>query len=261
MRQASRALALSAALAALSLTVPASAELTQEGDLRASFQGSISPSRLPRATYAPVGVRVAGGVRSVHGTKLPQLRKISVAINRAGKLYDKGLPTCKLSRIQPATESVARHVCGSSIVGEGHVTLIVRLNGQKDYHSTNRLLAFNGPREGGKKLILAQVYSKNPPGAIVLTFTVRRHPGTYGTVIETELPRYAESWAYLTFFEMTLDRTYRFAGEQRSYVSAACSAPKGFSKAIFPFAKASYSFAGGQKLTTSINRSCRVKGP
>lgn len=261
MRAVRRAIVAGATLAALALTGPASAELTQEGDLRASFQGGVSPSRLPRSAYAPVGVRVAGGVKVLHGADLPQLRTISVAINRAGRLYDKGLPTCRLSRIQPATESVARHVCGSSIVGQGHVTLIVRLNGQKDYLSTNKLLAFNGPRRGGKKLILAQVYSKNPPGAIVLTFTVRRHPGTYGTVIETKLPHYAESWAYLTFFEMTLARTYRFRGRQRSYISAACSAPKGFSRAIFPLAKASYGFAGGQKLTTSINRSCRVKRP
>lgn len=261
MKGAKRALAPSAALAALALAaLPASAELTQEGDLRASFEGGIAPRRLPRADYAPVGVRVAGGVRSLHGSKLPQLRTITVAINRAGRLYDRGLPTCKLSRIQPATESVARKICGPSIVGEGHVALLVRLSGQKDYLSRNDLLAFNGPRHGNKKLILAQVYSENPPGAIVLTFTVQRHRGTYGTVISTRLPRYAESWAYLTFFELSLRRTYRFRGKTRSYVSAACSAPPGFTRAIFPFAKASYRFEGGQVLRTSIARSCRVEG-
>jgi hypothetical protein len=255
-----RAAALGAALAALCLTVPASAELTQEGDLRASFDGGITPKRLPRDSYAPVGVRVAGGVRALHSARLPQLRKITVAINRAGKLYDKGLPTCKLSRIQPATESVARRICGSSIVGSGKVTLLVRLAGQKDYLSTNRLLAFNGPRQGKKKLILAQVYSANPPGAIVLTFTVQKHKGLYGTVISTELPHYAESWAYLTFFEMSLERTYRYRGKTRSYISAACAAPKGFTQALFPFAKASYGFAGGQTLKTSITRGCHVVG-
>lgn len=261
MRRIGQAIALSAALAALSLTaLPAAAELTQEGDLRASFDGGITPKRLPRDSYAPVGVRVAGGVRSLHGAKLPQLQKITVAINKAGRLYDNGLPTCKLSRIQPATESVARRICGPSIVGDGKVTLLVRLAGQKDYLSTNRLLAFNGPRKGKKKLILAQVYSANPPGAIVLTFTVEHREGLYGTVISTELPRYAQSWAYLTFFEMSLKRTWTYRGKTRSYVSAACAAPKGFSGVPFPFAKASYAFAGGQTLKTSITRTCQVRG-
>lgn len=261
MRPLAKATALGALLATLGLAaLPAAAELTQEGDLRASFDGAITPKRLPRDSFAPVAVRVAGGVRTLHGATLPQLRKITVAINKAGRLYDNGLATCRLSRIQPATESVARRICGDSIVGEGKVTLLVRLAGQKDYLSTNRLLAFNGPEHGKKKLILAQVYSANPPGAIVLTFTVEHKAGLYGTVISTELPHYAESWAYLTFFEMSLERTWHYKGKTRSYVSAACAAPKGFSSAPFPFAKASYGFAGGQTLKTSITRVCRVKG-
>jgi hypothetical protein len=256
-----RALALGAsALALLCLGSVAQAELTQEGDLRASFEGAITPKELPRDSYAPVGVRVAGGVRALGGSRLPQLQKIRVAINEAGKLYDKGLPTCEVSKIQPATEAVAKSICGDSIVGEGKVALQVRLPGQKDYRSTNKLLAFNGPYRKGKKLILAQVYSINPPGAIVLTFEVKKQKGLYGTVLETKLPNYAESWAYLTFFELKLERTYFHAGKQRSYVSASCSTPDGFTQATFPFAKASYKFSGGKTLTTSIQRTCRVKG-
>jgi len=254
-----KALLIAAALT-LSLSAPASAELFQEGDLRASFEGQINPSKLPRTSYAPVGVRVAGGVRALNGTRLPQLRTIRVAINEAGRLYDRGLPVCRVKRIQPATEEVAERICGDSIVGDGHVTLVVRLNGQKDFLVKGELLAFNGPRRGKKKLILAQVYSHNPPGAFILTFTVTKRRGVYGTVISTQLPSYARSWAYLTFFEMSLERTYLHAGKQRSYVSAACGAPSGFTKAVFPFAKVSYGFEGGQTLSTSIQRTCRVSG-
>jgi hypothetical protein len=246
--------------ALLCLAIPAQAELSQEGDVRASFQGAIKPNKLPRDDYAPVGVTVAGGARALNGSRLPQLQKITVAINRVGRLYDKGLPTCEVSRIQPSTEEVARRVCGEAIVGDGHVTLLVRLNGQSDFLVNGKLLAFNGPRKNGRKLILAQIYSHNPPGAFVLSFEVRKQKGTYGTVIETELPSYAKSWAYLTFFEMSLKRTYRHAGKTRSYVSAACAAPEGFTKVLFPFAKASYRFAGGKVLKTSISRTCSVKG-
>lgn len=257
-RAARLALLTAAALAALAIA--AQAELTREGDLIVSFQGAITPNRLPRTGSAPVSVRVAGNVKTTHGLRLPQLRTISVAINRAGRLYDKGLPICRVATIQPATEAVARKRCASSIVGDGHVTLVVRLPSQADYISRNNLLAFNGPRRHGQKLILAQVYAKNPPGAIILTFTVKRRKGLYGNVIETTLPSYAENWAYLTQFEMTLGRTYSYRGKRRSYVSAACAAPAGFPGALFPFAKATYKFGTGEVLTTKINRSCTVAG-
>jgi hypothetical protein len=78
--------------------------------------------------------------------------------------------------------------------------------------------------------------------------------------MRTELPTSAHGWAYLTFFEMKLKRRYTFKGKQRSYVSAACAAPKGLRQAIFPFAKASYGFDNGQVLTTTIARTCRVAG-
>jgi hypothetical protein len=242
----------------LCLGIVARAELTRKGDLIVSFQGEITPSELPRAKSVPVSVRVAGNVKTSHGLRLPQLRKIAVAINRSGRLFDKGLPTCQVASIQPATEEVARKRCADSIVGSGHVTLVVRLPSQADYISRNNLLAFNGPRQGGKKLILAQIYSKNPPGAIILTFTVRRRQGVYGNVIETTLPDYAEGWAYLTQFDMTLGRTYTYRGERRSYVSASCAAPAGFPGALFPFAKASYEFATGDIVTTKIMRHCKV---
>lgn len=242
----------------LCLGLTARAELNRKGDLIVSFQGEIAPSELPRTKPVPVSVRVAGNVKTSNGLRLPQLRRIAVAINRSGQLFDKGLPVCKVARIQPATEAVARKRCADSIVGSGHVTLVVRLPSQPDHISRNSMLAFNGPREGGKKLILAQVYSKNPPGAIILTFTVKRGAGVYGNVIETTLPEYAENWAYLTQFDMTLGRTYTYRGQKRSYVSASCAAPAGFPGALFPFAKASYEFATGEVVTTKIMRHCKV---
>ena len=76
----------------------------------------------------------------------------------------------------------------------------------------------------------------------------------------TRLPASAQGWAYLTHFDMTLDRRYRYRGRARSYVSAACAAPAGFPGAVFPLAKATYGFANGQRVSTTVVRSCRVGG-
>jgi hypothetical protein len=250
---------LSAAIAlALCLAIPAQAEVSQQGNLIVSFEGGMVPKTLPRRTPAPVAVRVAGDFKAGKGAQLPQLRTISVAINRAGLLYDKGLPTCRVKSIQPATEAEARTVCPNAIVGSGRVLVQARLPAQAPFSVEAKLLAFNGPRKNGRKQILAQVYAEDPPGAFVLTFTVKRRPGLFGTVMSTALPRSAQGWAYLTHFDMTLKRRYRYRGKERSYVSAACSAPAGFPGAVFPLAKASYGFDDGQRLSTTVVRSCRV---
>jgi hypothetical protein len=247
---------------ALCLGAPAQAELSQQGNLVVAFEGAMTPKVLPRTDPAPVAVRVAGDIRDAdqQDARLPQLRKISVAINSAGRLDDKGLPTCKVTSIQPATEHEAHQVCGDAIVGSGHVTVQARIPTQEPFSVAARLLAFNGPTKHGKKVILAQVYSKTPPGAFVLTFKVRRRGGIFGTVMSTTLPRSAQGWAYLTHFDMTLKRNYRYGGRSHSFISAACGAPAGFPGAVFPFAKATYGFDNGQRLTTTVVRSCRVGG-
>jgi hypothetical protein len=249
-----------ALLLALCLTGSSQAEIAQEGNLRASFDGQMTPKRLPRHTPAPVAVRVAGDFKALAGTSLPQLRTISIAINSAGVLDDAGLPICRVESIEPATETAAHRICGRAIVGSGHVSLEIHLENQSPFSVEGHLLAFNGPIKRGRKLILAQVYARDPPGAFVLTFKLKKRPGVFGTVMSTSLPPSARGWAYLTHFDMTLNRRYRYRGKSHSYVSAACSAPAGFPGAPFPFASARYGFAGGQTLKTTVVRNCKVRG-
>jgi hypothetical protein len=249
-----------AVLLFLCVSMPARAVTEQEGDLIVNFKGGIHPTQLPRNEPAPVAVRVAGNVRSASGNAegLPQLRRITVAINQQGKLFDRGLPVCRAHQIQPSTEKQARQICGPAIVGSGHVTVQIRIPSQSSFLVHANLLAFNGPRRNGHKLILAQVYARKPPGAFVLVFQVIKQGGTYGTVLSTTLPRSTLKWAYLTHFDMTLHRTYLYRGKRHSYVSAACSAPAGFDKTPFPFARATYDFTTGQRLTMSEVGVCSV---
>jgi hypothetical protein len=249
-----------ATLAVLCFGVSARAEVTRNGDLITTFSSEITPKVLPRHHPVPVAVSVSGDFKAAAKAPLPQLRTISVAINRAGRLFDRGLPTCRVAAIQPATEAAARALCSGAIVGSGHVTVEAHLENQAPFLVRAHLLAFNGPSRHGRKLILAQVYAKSPPGAFVLTFKVKKRSGLFGSNMSTVLPPSARSWAYLTHFDMTLSRRYRFRGRSRSFVSAACGAPAGFPGAVFPLAKASYGFGNGQTTKTTVVRSCRVAG-
>lgn len=248
-----------ALLLVLGVAGGAQGEMAQEGNVIVSFDGGISPQTLPRTEAAPVTVKIDSSFRSVDGSDPPpQLREIAIAINRGGKLFDRGLPTCEVSSIQPTTIQAARRICGGAIIGSGQVEVRIHLTNQAPFTFTGPLLAFNAKPAGGERRILAQVYGVKPPSAFVLTFKILKRKGQFGTLIRTTLPKAAQKWAYVTGFEMKLRRVYTYEGKRHSYVSASCAAPKGFPGAVYPFARASFGFAGGNNVDATLIRDCKV---
>jgi hypothetical protein len=238
----------------------ARAELVREDNLLLSFRGGIAPKELPRGADAPVAVWVDSSVKTTDGSDPPpQLREITIAINRAGKLFSRGLPTCEIRRIQPSTMAAAKKACGGAIVGSGHVGVRIAFEKDHPFDFKAPLLAFNAKSHNGHRRILAQAYGANPPSSFVLTFKLRRRPGVFGTVISTRLPRSARDWAYITHFDMRLERRYEYRGRQRSFISASCAAPEGFPGTVYPFAKARYRFATGTTASVALVRSCLVR--
>jgi hypothetical protein len=250
---------LGACLALLfALALPGIAELAQKGPVRVSVTGKIAPHSLPRDGAAPVAVSVGGKISSTGPAGPPQLRKITIAINRHGTLTSQGLPVCRVRQIQPSTDEQAFEACGPSLVGEGHFAADIKIPSQSPFPSDGRIMAFNG-RLRGKPAILAHIYGPKPvPISYVLPFVIHRTSGTFGTVLEASLPNVTGEWGFVRGVEMTLSRQYRFHGERQSYLSAGCPAAAGFRSAFFPLAKTSFSFAGGITLTSLLSRRCTV---
>lgn len=238
----------------------AQGELAREDNVLLSFRGGITPKALPRSADAPVGVWVDSSVKATDGSDPPpQLREITIAINKAGKLFSRGLPSCEIRRIQPSTMAAAEKICGAAIVGSGHVGVRIAFEKDHPFDFNAPLLAFNAKPRNGHRRILAQAYGADPPSSFVLTFRLRRRPGVFGTVISTRLPRSARDWAYITHFDMKLQRRYMYRGRQRSFISARCAAPEGFPGTVYPFAKASYRFATGTTASMTVVRNCLVR--
>ena len=253
-----KVLILTLALLTLGATSLATAETIQKGPVRIAFDGKITPQKLPREGMAPVRVAVSTKISAAKGKPLAQLRKISIAINAHGKLDATGLPVCEVSDIQPATTEKALEACKGSLVGEGHFAAEVALSRQAAFPSEGKLFAFNGTYEG-KPAILAHVYGDQPvPTSFTLPFVITETKGTFATTLTATFP--AADNNLVTAIDLDLHRTYTYKGKKRSYASAGCPAPKGFSGASFPFAKASYVFAGGKKLSSTLRRSCGVRG-
>jgi hypothetical protein len=248
-----------ALLVALGAAAVAQAEVEKKGDVIVSFDGGITPRALPRNGVAPVAVTIDSTFKSAEGVDPPpQLRTISIGINRQGKIFDQGLPTCRVRKIQPATITAAKRLCRSSIVGSGHVQVRVHLANQPPFTFTGPMLVFHAKRAGGDRRLLAQVYGLKPPSAFVLNFKIVKESGEFGTVIKTTLPKSARKWAYVTHFDMKLRRIYTYKGQKHSYVSAGCAAPAGFTVGLYSFAHANFGFAG-EHVETNLIRECSVR--
>ncbi len=246
-------------IAALAFSSLAAAEVSQKNGVRVKVTGSMSPTALPRNGTAPIAVSVAGDISTSKQTSFPKLTKIAIAINSHGKLDRGGLPLCRLGHINPSTTQEALAACRSSLIGEGSFSADVRIPEQSPFPSEGKVLAFNGKLKG-KPAIFAHIYGTRPvPTSYVLPFSITSTRGTYGTLLEASLPEVTGEWGYVTGISLDLDRTFSSGGKTRSYLSAGCPAPKGFGKASFPLAKTTFSFDGGLSLSSTLNRSCKVR--
>lgn len=245
----------------LAITALAQAEVSQQGNLRVSFGGKIAPHKLPRFGAAPVAVSLSGNIATTDNSTPPQLRTITMAINRNGHLDSTGLPTCHFHQIQPTSTQEAREACPNSLVGTGFFEANVALPEQSPFPSNGKVLAFNGVLHG-KPVVYAHIYGTEPlPTSFTLPFKLTRHrKGTYATVLTAQLPRVAAQWGYVSGVSLKLQRNFTYGGKRRSYISAGCPAPKGFPGATFTFARASFAFEGGRTLSSTMTRSCGVRG-
>lgn len=238
----------------------AGAELVQQDEVRVAVTGELSPKRLPRHGTAPVSVTIGGRISPTGKGALPQLQAVSFAFNSAGRLYLRGLPRCRLGRIDPSTTQEALLACRSALVGEGQFSADVRFPEQSPFPSRGKVLAFNGVLRG-RPTIFAHIYGTEPvPTANVLPLRIERGKGTFSTRLEASLPQATGDWGYVTGLSLRLGRDFSSRGKSRSFLSAGCPAPKGFPGALFPLVKVSFAFAGGKTLRTTLIRNCKAAG-
>ena len=247
------------AISAIAATL-ARAELTASGDLFVKFSGGIEPNELPRHVRAPVGVRISGVVRTLSGERPPALRQLTIAINRGGRLDFHGLPVCRIAEVEPSSSEEALATCGGALVGGGRYDADIAYPEQSTFRSRGTILAFNSI-VGGRRAILAHVYADKPaPITLIIVLYIHRRSGTFGTVLSGTVPKATVRWGYLKRINLSLHRNFVYRGRKRSYISASCNAPAGFSGASFPFARASMTFEDGRSLGSTISRTCKVLG-
>ncbi len=200
-----RRLLIAAAVAALCLPIAGAAaqrQIVQSGNVRVSFDGRLAPRALPRERLAPVTVHLDGSVATVDGTRPPQLREISVAVNRAGRLSTAGLPSCPPSRLQQTSTEAALHLCRGALVGHGRFAVNVDVSDSSLIPAKGAVLVFNSSTRKGSGMVL-HLYGTTPvKAAFVLPFEIsRRSRGEFGTVFTAKIPTLASDLGYVTDIE------------------------------------------------------------
>jgi hypothetical protein len=256
-----RRLAIAALLiACLPLATAAARQFVQKGTLRVAFDAKLAPRALPRESNAPVKVRLSGAVRTTDGSTPPQLREISIAMNRAGVVSVAGLPSCKAPELQQTSTEAALRECRPALVGRGHFAANVDFPGSPQFPAQGQVLVFNSSTDRHRGLLL-HLYGTSPVrAAFVLPFKIGHEgKGKFGTVFTTHLPRLASDQGYVTDISIDIGRDYRYRGTSRSFLSASCAAPAGFPGTSYELARATFTFAGNIRLTSHLSDNCKVR--
>ncbi len=66
-------------------------------------------------------------------------------------------------------------------------------------------------------------------------------------MLSAKIPTLAGGLGSVTEIDLTIGRTYNYRGQRRSFISASCAAPSGFTVGIFPLARGTFFFADGRK--------------
>lgn len=237
----------------------ARAERTQRGSLISALNGQISPLVLPRDRPAPVSLSLSGGLSTDDGSLLPKVSRLEIALAGRGDLFTDGLATCTRRALLNTKPAEARASCGAALVGHGTISAAAAVPGQQPFDIDAQLLAFNARTAKGEPEILLQAYSPTPPISVVVPFHVRHSGGAFATTLVADLPRALGPLPRFAGVSMTLGRRFTYRGKRRSYLSAACPAPAGFTAGFLTVAKARYTFTDGSHIGTEIVRSCRAR--
>jgi hypothetical protein len=184
--------------------------------------GELSPSTLPKKRHAPASLTVRIRVATTNPTGIPDpVTNVLLNFDDDGKVTTKGLPVCRRN-LENTTTEVARRRCRSSFIGRGRARALIP--GSPEPLVTNAVVSlFNGPKRGKKPTVLLHNRSTDLGITVVLTGVIRNstHGRDFDDALDVRVPP-LPAGAVFSRIKTTVERTWRFRGKRRSYISARC---------------------------------------
>jgi hypothetical protein len=225
----------------------------KSGNIEVTLEGGVSPSALPRNEMAGVTLKLKGKIESTDGTHVSAAKTISLDFDKAGKLFTKGLPSCKPGQLESRTTQDARKQCGKALVGTGNVTADISLPEQAPFGASGPLLIFNGSK-GNKQSLILHVYAHVPaPTTFVVPVKISKAHGKYGTNAFIKVPTIVSGSGSVTSFKATIGKKWTYKGKKVDLLNASC-------RTGALFVHGDLAFANGTKLNGTISAPCKPKG-
>jgi hypothetical protein len=212
------------------------------------------PKKLSKTKATPVTLKVTtktATTTAANGVPSPAIRAV-VDFDKNASLYTKGVPTCDPSKLQSTSTEAALAACGNAKIGSGSGTALLAV-GTKVFPEPTVITAFNGVPQGGRPVVLLHAYGSSPvQTTLVLVGTVSKlDKEGFGPRLDVEIPKIAGGTGAITEFTVTINKRYRYKGQQRSYVSAKCPNSKKLK------ARATFTYNDGESLTATSKQSCK----
>jgi len=244
-----------AALVAVSVAGIASAGnkpvTVEAGNLRFTFNGGFSPTKLPKNKLAPIALSASGKIETKNGEHPPALKEVLVETDKNGAVTTVGYPTCTSGKLQSQDTKHAEAICKKAIIGKGKTEVEVKFPEQNPIPVKSDLIVFNGGTKGGVTTFFIHAYITVPtPAAIVTTVKIKKiHKGRYGLLSVASIPKIAGGSGSVKSFSLTINKRYTYKGKKMSVLTAKC--PDGKLQA-----HATSVFADGTKAAATIIRTC-----
>lgn len=245
------AVALAAAIAATAAV--AGPTVTGPDGNTQSIDSLIKPKQLSKTSFTPGTLKVTTlttSVTSPDGVPSPAIHA-TIDFDKNAKLFTKGLPTCDPAQVQSKSTEEAERACGKAKIGSGHALAL--LKSSRVYEVPQTVTAFNGTPKGGKPVVILHTYGTTPlQAALVLIGTVSNYGKEgYGPRLDLEIPLLAGGTGALKEFQVTINKKWRYKGQQRSFLSAKCPNSKTLK------ARGKFTFRDGESLTAFSKQTCK----
>lgn len=226
---------------AIALTAAGVASATDSsGTDFSTFKMKVTPTKLSKKKYKPAKLFVEtstlnnsnpGSPTSPGSTPVPTT-DVKLKFDKDLKFTSKGLAQCSVSKVQNATTSQAKQICGKAKVGGGSAYACV-VGAAVGVPCTNNsighkqtVVAFNGKPKGGKPTIVLHSWSTGLPVPTVLVGTLNMKSNT----LDVPIPKAVYTLATITDFKTTVQRSFKVKknGKKKTYhyVTARCSHKK-----------------------------------
>ncbi len=237
------------AVAASAVALAAKPTVVHAGNLVLELNGGVSPTALPKKSFAPVSLNVSGGISTSNGTHPPALKELNILTDKNGTINVKGLPTCSAGKLQAENTQAAKKACPTSILGEGKTKVQVEFPESTPFSAEGPLVVFNGGEKGGTTTLFVQAYVAVPaPTALVTTVKIKKvNKGPYGLQSIASVPTIAGGSGSVTQFELTLNK------KKQKYIEAKCPTGRFL-------AEATAVFTNGTSIKGQVVRPCKGKG-